>query len=63
MDVYKMTYEPHFFDVIIDKGLLDAIYPVENDENKQKITSLFDDFCKILSLEGQNSRYICISLL
>ncbi|EGR27714.1 hypothetical protein IMG5_190700 [Ichthyophthirius multifiliis] len=63
MDVYNMTYQPESFDIIIDKGLLDAIYPVENEENNQKITNLFNDFCKILTNKEYQSRYICISLL
>ena len=38
MDIFKMTYQPSAFDVVFDKGLLDAVYPEESQENTVKIT-------------------------
>ena len=57
-----MTYSAKSFDVVIDKGLLDAVYPEDNEANTVKINSLLDKINEILS-ESETSRYICISLL
>ena len=38
MDIFKMTYQPAAFDAVLDKGLLDAVYPEESPENTVKIT-------------------------
>jgi ubiquinone/menaquinone biosynthesis C-methylase UbiE len=36
-DVFNMTYKDEAFDLVLDKGCLDAIYPELNEENKKNI--------------------------
>ena len=62
VDIFNMKDLEGKFDIIVDKGLLDAVYSIDNEENKLKIANLLSDFDKILS-KHENSRYICISLL
>lgn len=62
MDIFNMTYAPASFDVILDKGLLDAVYPEDTEANTVKITSLLDKISEILSAT-EVSRYVCVSLL
>ena len=62
VDIFNMKDLEGKFDIIVDKGLLDAVYSIDNEENKLKIANLLSDFDKILS-KNENSRYICISLL
>lgn len=62
MDIFNMTYEKNSFDILMDKGLLDAVYPEENEENTVKINKFLSSVVETLS-EKPNSRYICISLL
>ena len=58
-DVFNMTYEPRSFDLILDKGCLDAIYPELNEENKANIDKFFKDTWKIVKAGGS---YLVISL-
>lgn len=37
MDIFNMTYAKNSFDILMDKGLLDAVYPEDNEENSNKI--------------------------
>lgn len=60
MDVFEMTFEKESFDAIIDKGTLDAIYPEEKKENREKIEKYFNKIVEILKINGS---YYIISLL
>lgn len=60
MDVFEMSFEKESFDTIIDKGTLDAIYPEEKKENREKIEKYFNQIVKILKTNGI---YYIISLL
>jgi len=60
MDIFNMTYKDNSFDVILDKGALDALFPKDTTENCQNIRNLFKEIERILNEKG---KYICISLL
>lgn len=62
MDIFNMTYPSKSFDAILDKGLLDAVYPEDTQENSVKINGLFERIADILG-EGGNARYVAVSLL
>lgn len=49
MDIFNMTYAPATFDAVLDKGLLDAVYPEDTEANSIKITGLFDKISEILT--------------
>ncbi|EAR90517.1 methyltransferase domain protein (macronuclear) [Tetrahymena thermophila SB210] len=62
VDIFNMTYAPNSFDIVMDKGLLDAVYPEETEENTTKINKFLQSIVDILTA-NPNSRYVCISLL
>lgn len=49
MDIFNMTYQKQSFDVILDKGLLDAVYPEDTEENTGKITKLLTSIIEIMT--------------
>ncbi len=53
-----MPYKDVSFDVTIDKGCLDAVFPENKQENQDKINILFKDIIRITK-----KRYIFVSLL
>lgn len=60
MDATRTTFEDEAFNVVLDKGTLDAMMPDESEEVMANVESLFEEISRILKLGG---RYICISLL
>jgi 2-polyprenyl-3-methyl-5-hydroxy-6-metoxy-1,4-benzoquinol methylase len=48
------------FDIVVDKGTLDAIYSEDNEELKEKSLSMFREISRIL--KRKNGSYFCISL-
>lgn len=60
MDIFKMKIENGTYDVVVDKGTLDAVFPEDTAENTQKVHFLFEEIIRILK---DNGVYLCISLL
>lgn len=60
MDVFEMAFPIESFNVILDKGTLDAIMPNDSVETQEKIKQYFIEVERVLKVGG---RYICISLL
>ncbi|XP_029170441.1 eEF1A lysine and N-terminal methyltransferase homolog [Nylanderia fulva] len=60
MDATKMTYLDEKFNVILDKGTLDALMPDTKETTISTIDKYFKEITRVLRNGG---RYICISLL
>lgn len=62
-DVFDMGYGEGSFDVVVDKGTLDAVFPEDTLENKERIeTKMFTKILQILKKQ-KGSKYIIISML
>jgi len=59
-DVFAMKFEDNSFDVIIDKGTLDAVYPEDTEVNLTRVRGLFQKILEVLRPDGN---YFIISLL
>ena len=59
MDVTEMDFADSSFDVVLDKGTLDAIFSSADAETVQKVHTMFDEIWRVLKIAG---RYICITL-
>lgn len=60
MDALKMTFSNEEFNVVLDKGTLDALMPDDAPETNERIDKYFAEIKRVLKLGG---RYLCISLL
>lgn len=60
MDATKMEFENDFFNVVLDKGTLDALMPDESDQTIEIIERYFSEIKRVLKFGG---RFVCISLL
>ncbi|XP_047510251.1 eEF1A lysine and N-terminal methyltransferase homolog [Pieris napi] len=60
MDAMKTTFEDDEFNVVLDKGTLDALMPDESEDTIANIDNYFKEMKRILKTGG---RFICISLL
>ena len=60
MDILNCGFEDQHFNVVLDKGTLDAIASDDNKSNNEKVDQMFAEISRILKCHG---RYICISLL
>ncbi|KAG6797900.1 methyltransferase-like protein 13 [Apis mellifera caucasica] len=60
MDATQMTYSDNTFNVILDKGTLDALMPDNKEGTVSSINKYFKEITRVLRNGG---RYICISLL
>ncbi|XP_011499708.1 PREDICTED: methyltransferase-like protein 13 [Ceratosolen solmsi marchali] len=60
MDATKMTYNNGEFNIILDKGTLDALMANNDNDSEILINKYFEGIERILP---RNGRYICISLL
>ncbi|XP_017893172.1 methyltransferase-like protein 13 [Ceratina calcarata] len=60
MDATQMTYPDDMFNVILDKGTLDALMPDAKENTVSTINKYFKEITRVLRNGG---RYICISLL
>ncbi|ESO09366.1 hypothetical protein HELRODRAFT_186734 [Helobdella robusta] len=59
MDLFNTSFNDNEFNVILDKGTLDAVYSEDTEENRLKVDNMFKEIVRLLRLGG---RYICISL-
>lgn len=60
MDATAMDFKDDRFNVILDKGTLDAMFTDESTETVANIHRLFSEIERVLHFGG---RYICVSLL
>lgn len=60
MDATAMTFENESYNVVFDKGTLDALMPDDSTETIEIVDKYFSEIKRVLKLGG---RYICISLL
>ncbi|XP_013147174.1 PREDICTED: methyltransferase-like protein 13 [Papilio polytes] len=60
MDALNMTFENDVFNVVLDKGTLDALMPDDSKETNERIDKYFAEIKRVLKLGG---RFLCISLL
>ncbi|CAH0557061.1 unnamed protein product [Brassicogethes aeneus] len=60
MDALNTTFENETFNVILDKGTLDALMPNDDEETVNNVRKYFAEIERILKVGG---RYVCISLL
>lgn len=60
MDALNMSFENESFNVILDKGTLDALMPNGELETITNATKYFNEIHRVLRTGG---RYFCISLL
>lgn len=60
MNAMAMTFEDEQFNVILDKGTLDALMPDDEDGTKLDIDKYFSEIKRVLKLGG---RFVCVSLL
>ncbi|XP_071947515.1 eEF1A lysine and N-terminal methyltransferase-like [Antedon mediterranea] len=59
MDVQKMTFDDNHFNVVIDKGTLDAIMSDSEPATIESVQNMFSEIDRVVNYGG---RYICISL-
>jgi SAM-dependent methyltransferase len=59
MDMTALAYESESYDVIIDKGALDALMSANTSEAKQQAVNMFESISRVLKANG---RYLCITL-
>jgi ubiquinone/menaquinone biosynthesis C-methylase UbiE len=59
MDMLKMDFEESIFDVVIDKGTLDALMSDISEKVQDDCNKLFAELDRVLKVGG---RYICVSL-
>lgn len=59
MDMTSLTYESESFDVVLDKGALDALMSADTIEAKSQASNMFQSINNVLK---SNGRYICITL-
>lgn len=60
MDAMNTTFENDSFNVVLDKGTLDALMPDDTVETITQIDKYFAEIKRVLKLGG---RFVCISLL
>lgn len=60
MDATRMSFEDEAFNVVLDKGTLDALMPDATEETNAIIDKYFSEIKRVLKLGG---RFVCISLL
>ncbi|XP_034236144.1 eEF1A lysine and N-terminal methyltransferase homolog [Thrips palmi] len=60
MDVLKMEFEDSKFNVVLDKGTLDALMSDDSPESIDRIDTMFNEVERVLKVCG---RWVCVSLL
>lgn len=60
MDALNMNFENDSFNIVLDKGTLDALMPDDSEETNKSIDKYFSEIKRVLKLGG---RYMCITLL
>ncbi|XP_009896549.2 eEF1A lysine and N-terminal methyltransferase [Dryobates pubescens] len=59
MDVFQMDFPDAEFQVVLDKGTLDAILTDEEEATLAKVDKMFAEISRVLQVGG---RYLCVSL-
>ncbi|XP_068020631.1 eEF1A lysine and N-terminal methyltransferase [Melanerpes formicivorus] len=59
MDVFQMDFPDAEFQVVLDKGTLDAILADEEEATLAKVDKMFAEISRVLQVGG---RYLCVSL-
>jgi ubiquinone/menaquinone biosynthesis C-methylase UbiE len=59
MDASAMTYESNAFDVVLDKGALDAIASDDSDDVTRLVDRVFSEVARVTR---PNGRYVVVSL-
>lgn len=60
MDAMNTSFENESYNVVLDKGTLDALMPDDTEETIAQIDKYFAEIKRVLKLGG---RFVCISLL
>lgn len=60
MDAAKLTFEDEQFNVVLDKGTVDALSPRGGDGNILKLCAVLGEVARVLKVGG---RFVCVSLL
>ncbi|XP_026745103.1 methyltransferase-like protein 13 [Trichoplusia ni] len=60
MDALNTTFSDDEFNVVLDKGTLDALMPDDSEETVKSIDKYFHEIKRVLKLGG---RFVCITLL
>ncbi|XP_063358899.1 eEF1A lysine and N-terminal methyltransferase homolog [Cydia amplana] len=60
MDALNTSFQNEEFNVVLDKGTLDALMPDDSKETNEAIDKYFSEIKRVLKLGG---RFVCISLL
>lgn len=60
MDALNMSFDNEEFNVVLDKGTLDALMPDDTERSNEVIDKYFAEIKRVLKLGG---RFVCISLL
>jgi len=60
MDAMNMDYDNERYNVVLDKGTLDALFTDDSSDVVKNISMMFSEIGRVLKLGG---RYICVSLL
>ncbi|XP_053607536.1 eEF1A lysine and N-terminal methyltransferase homolog [Plodia interpunctella] len=60
MDALNMSFKNEEFNVLLDKGTLDALMPDDGEETQKSIDRYFTEIKRVLKLGG---RYVCVTLL
>jgi len=59
MDMLKMNFNDSIFDVVVDKGTLDALMSDSSEKVDDDCNKLFAELDRVLTIGG---RYMCVSL-
>ncbi|XP_043918670.1 eEF1A lysine and N-terminal methyltransferase isoform X2 [Protopterus annectens] len=59
MDLMQMDFEDSCFQVVLDKGTLDAIMTDESEKTVENVNRMFSEIGRVLQVGG---RFVCISL-
>ena len=64
-DLGDMTYMPEYressFDIVLDKGALDALMSVDSDKTRKQAEDMFKEITRILN-NTNAAKYICVTL-
>ncbi|XP_028398377.1 eEF1A lysine and N-terminal methyltransferase-like [Dendronephthya gigantea] len=59
MDLFNMKFDSEYFQVVLDKGTLDAIFTSDEEKVVESVEKMLGEVSRVLKVGG---RYICISL-
>lgn len=59
MDMTKMTFPDHSFDVVFDKGGLDALMASDTEDVRQQANAMFAEIARVTKPGG---KYLCVTL-